>query len=91
MKKKEVKPTPYQIAKEKATRFKREFRKSIVTAISAAFGFLIALVWKDAITEFVNDLTSASPLKGTLFTAIVVTIIAVLGIMLVSKFAVKED
>jgi len=77
-------------AKESARRFQREFRKSIVTAMAAAFGFLIALVWKDVITEWVTKISETSPVKNSLITALITTIIAVIGILLISKLYKEE-
>jgi hypothetical protein len=65
--------------------FRKEFKKQMNTAIMAAFGFLIALVWKDVITEFVKNLSEKSPFHGALLTAIGVTIVCVLGIMIISR------
>jgi hypothetical protein len=77
-------------AKESAIKFRDEFRKSIATAIIAAFGFLIALVWKDVITEWVTKISEASPIKGSLISALFTTVIAVIGILLVSKLHKEE-
>ena len=72
-------------AKQKIKTFNREFKKATITAIVAAFGFLIALVWKDVITEFVDTLTNKSPVQGKLISAIAVTLICVLGILILTK------
>ena len=94
-KKKEINvvKTKRQIAKEKAkasaSKLKKETQKAIVTAITAAFGFVIALVWKDVIVEYVDSLTKASPIQGPLISALIVTIIGVIGIIIVSKLSVK--
>lgn len=84
-KNKEVKLTRTERAKASAIKFKQEFNKSISTAIVAAFGFLIALVWKDVITEWVDTITSVSPVHGKLIEAVLVTLIAVIGILIVTK------
>ena len=85
-----------QLAKEKTKRhmrnFKKEFTKAINTAILATFGFLIALVWRDVITEFVNKISSKSPVQGKLVGALITTLICVIGIMILSKiFSEKEN
>ena len=72
-------------ARASAKKVKDETKKAMGTAIVAAFGFLIALVWKDVITEWVKILTSASPIQGKLIEALLVTFIAVVGIVLVTK------
>jgi len=65
--------------------FKKEFKKEMNTAILAAFGFLIALVWKDVITGLVNKIAQEAPFGGAIISALIVTIICVLGIMLFSR------
>jgi len=71
--------------KSSARKFKLELKKSINTAIVAAFGFLIALVWKDVISEYVSDIQKLSPLKGQFISAVIITIISVLGILIITK------
>ncbi len=44
--------------REKAKKLEREFKKNITTAILAAFAFIIALVWRDAIQETVDKIIS---------------------------------
>jgi len=77
-------------ARESAKKFKDEFKKSVVTAIIAAFGFLIALVWKDVITEWVTKISEASPVKNSFITALITTVIAVIGILIISKLNNEE-
>jgi hypothetical protein len=72
-------------AKESAKKFRDEFKKSVATAMIAAFGFLTALVWKDVITGWVTKISEESPVKNSLITALITTIIAVMGILIVSK------
>jgi hypothetical protein len=72
-------------------KFKKEFKKEMNTAIMAAFGFLIALVWKDVITNFVNNLSEKSPFHGVLISALGVTIICVLGIMFFSRILKEKE
>lgn len=76
--------------KASAKKFKREIKKSISTAIVAAFGFLIALSWRDVIKEYVNKLSSISPIQGNLISAIIVTIISIIGILAITKFLSEE-
>ena len=72
--------------------FKNELRNSVRTAILAAFSFLIALQWRELITETVKKISSESPLQGLVFSTIVVTLISVLGIVLTSQLlSVKKQ
>jgi len=77
--------------KETTKKFKLETKKSISTAIIAAFGFLIALTWKEVITEFVDKISSASPVQGKLISALIITIISVFGILIVTKLLRVEE
>ena len=72
-------------AKASAKEFANELKKAINTAVMAAFGFLIALVWKDVITGYVESISKASPIQGQLFSALLVTIICVIGILITTK------
>jgi len=77
-------------AKKSALKFKREFKKSTTTAIVAAFGFLIALTWRDVISEWVTKISSASPLQSNLISAVIITIISVIGILIISRLNNEE-
>lgn len=85
-----------EILKEKVkyfdNRFKNELKNSIRTAILAAFSFLIALQWRELITEAIKKLSSESPLQGTFFTTIVITLLSVVGIVVTSELlSVKKE
>lgn len=80
----------------KAKDFAAQVKDKISMAIGAAFGLVIALAWNSAIQEGVNSLVTTLGITGTAYiykiiTAIVVTVIAVIGIILVSKWAGKKD
>ena len=75
---------------------KNETKKHVVTAMVAAFGFIIALVWRDAIKESINNFIAnfsiiGSPAIITFYTAIITTIIAVTGIILVTKWSSRPE
>lgn len=64
-----------------------EMRKALSTAILAAFGFLMALSWREYINEvIVNSVISLSPVQSQLIVALIVTIISVFGIIFVTRF-----
>lgn len=92
---KEVKKTELQLLKEKAKntshKFKNEFKKAISTAFMAAFGFIIALSWREVIQEYVTLLTQVSPIQGKLISAIIITFFSVIGIILVTSFLHQEQ
>lgn len=80
-----------QKTKERAKSFQKEFIKAFSTAMLAAFGFLIAFVWRDAIKTWVDQISANSPVQGQLISALIVTIICVLGIVLITKVFIKEE
>lgn len=67
-----------------------EFKRQVSGAIIAAFGLIIALSWKDVITDFVGRIEVVKNL-GLLFSAIALTAISVLGIFLVSKWGKGDN
>ena len=75
-----------------ASSLREEFRKHVSTAIMTAFGLVIALVWKDVVTALIPSITAPSlltkyPFLVQVYTAVIVTIVAVLGILIISKWA----
>lgn len=70
-------------------------RKNIATAILAAFSFIIALVWRDAIQEAINNLVTklGIPSSAYLFkiiTAVIVSVVCVIFIIIFSKWAEQK-
>lgn len=79
-----------------ATKFHQQFKERTSTAIIAAFGFLIALSWQDLIKNIINtytptDLFVQYPYLAQLISALLITLIAVLAIMIVSRWAQKTE
>ena len=74
----------------KKSEFGKKLKTTTGTSLIAAFGFLIALAWRDLILEYANNLTKISPIQGKFIIAILVTIASVIGIMIVSKIAKIE-
>jgi len=78
-----------------ARKVRHEIRKNISTAILAAFGFMIALVWRDVVTKGVERLISWLNISGsgflfTLITALLTTLICVFGIIYFSRWSEKK-
>lgn len=71
---------------EKSSALTSKFRVQAAAAIITAFGLVIALAWKDVITDLVTKL---NPFAGQnlLFSAVIVTIISIIGISLISRWA----
>lgn len=83
-------------SKKTATFFGSEFKKQTSVALIAAFGFLVALSWRDLITKVVNEAIPQTTLQQypylhLLYSAIIVTIIAAIGIGLISKWSQSKE
>lgn len=65
--------------------YKREFKKALLTAVVAAFGFLVALEWREVLKEGVGILINASEIKNNFVSALIVTIVAVIGLMVITR------
>lgn len=70
--------------------FKKEFRRQLRLAIIAAIGFTIAFAWRNAIYNSAQELVikftqSAHLILTEIYTAIFITLIAVVLILFTSK------
>ena len=88
---KEVRKRIHERVYESTIKFKKEFQNQVVVAISAALGFLIALSWRTPIQDGVDSLINHLELSGgaiylQFLSALIVTSIAVLILMWVSKW-----
>lgn len=76
---------------------KLEIMDKIVALMTAAFGFVAALAWNGAISALMEDWlgTGGDQTMGLLIYAIIITIVAVIAIVLISrtygKIKAKED
>ena len=76
----------------------KEVRSTIAVAIAGAFGFIIALIWKDIIIGamklggFWQDggFANTNALIIGVIIAIVITLVAVLGILFITKWGGVE-
>jgi Mg2+/Co2+ transporter CorB len=70
-----------------------EIKKQSLTLMTAAFGFVAALVWKDAISAWLAPLyASAEGAMGLTIAAFVVTVVVVVVTIVLAKlFAPKEE
>lgn len=81
---------------EKASGFHSELRKHTTTAIITAFGLVIALSWQTVIKTYFSDVSRLKvlenyPYLADLYTAVLVTIFGVLGILIVSRWAENKE
>lgn len=74
-----------------ALEFRNEFKKAIVTGITAAFGLITALAWKDFLTEYINDIFELTSLQSSFAAALFITLISVFALMFISKTMTKQD
>jgi hypothetical protein len=96
---KEVKEKLAKILTRRANRsakeFRDEFKKQTLIAITGAFAFLIALTWRTPIQKSIDNLVIKLGLNGDAvyyeyIAAIIITILGVLAIMLITKWASKK-
>jgi len=79
--------------------FKKDFRKHLASFITGAFAFVAGLLWRDAIQSILirykEKIQSAMPIKeawfSQLFTALIISIVAVIAILLISKVLRVEE
>ncbi len=70
-----------------------EVKINIATAIAAAFGFVIALIWKEIIVGLfalagltINNIENATGAAVAVIAGIIITIVCVFGIMYITKW-----
>ncbi len=73
-----------------------KFKDHATTAIIAALSFVIAISWKDLIVKFIEEKIKFStianyPYLAELYSALIVTIFAVIGIIIISSWATKKE
>jgi len=74
-----------------------EVKITIATAIAAAFGFIIALIWKEIIVGLfalagltINDISDGMGALIAIISGIIITVVCVLGILYISKWGGVE-
>jgi type III secretory pathway component EscU len=77
---------------ETAQKVKAEFKKSTSTAIVTAFGLLAALSWQNTIKGYIDFLVAKlnlpqDPAVYNLYASIIITLVSVVAIMLVTRWA----
>ena len=78
----------------------KEVKSTIAVAIAGAFGFIIALIWKDIIIGAMKlaglwqegGFADTNALIIGIVVAIIITLVAVLGILFITKWGgIKKD
>lgn len=69
-----------------------DFKGVAIGSIVSAFGFVVALFWRDAIKAFIDEvIPSGEGLVYQFYAAIIVTVIAVVFIFIVTKYISKIE
>jgi type III secretory pathway component EscU len=89
--------TEKKVKKEKKKISVAEVRKTISTSLAAAFGFVIALLWNQVVQGGlglvgINTQTPTGPIAYIFFlvTAIVITVVMIVFIILLSRWGGEE-
>jgi len=75
---------------------RKEIRKHVTIAVSGAFALIIALTWNDTINKIVDSFVTRLGIPETAYgyqiiISLIVTVICVAGIIVASRYSVKED
>lgn len=70
-------------------------KKDITGPIVASFGFIVALIWRDAIQSVINEILDRMGINNNLYiyqiiSAVIVTIIVIFIMLVVIKFREKK-
>jgi len=72
---------------DKVNTVRTEAKRQITNLVTAAFGFVAALAWNDAIKAMINTfIPQQNAWPYMVLNAAVVTVIAVVAILLISKY-----
>lgn len=86
---------PIKKVRKDAKKFRREVKRHMITGITAAFGFLIALTWREPIADLVNLLVENFQVQNEILfkfiTAFIVTLIAALVLMYLTRWQTKDE
>ncbi|MEM4625461.1 MAG: DUF5654 family protein [Candidatus Pacearchaeota archaeon] len=95
---KSIKNVPAQIyslvagkTKSSVKKFNEELSKAMNSAIIGAFSFLIALAWRDLIAEYVDKVSKSAPVQGKFISALLVTVVCVIGIVIVTSIFSRKE
>ena len=72
-----------RIILEKAKKFREEIKKTVGSSLVAAFGLVTGLAWKEVVDTYMSEILT--PGQSKLITAIVITIVSVIAIMIITR------
>ena len=98
MEKKSVRPSNGRTIlklKTEINAIKEEIREDVSGPVVASFGFIIALVWRDAIRSIIDEVLTNAGLLDKMWiydvvSAIIVTAFVILIMIMVTKFSQKK-
>jgi len=67
-----------------------KLKEIIATGMTTALGLIIALSWKDVLTEYFDKLASVSPVQGTFITAIIITLLSAIALLIISTLVADK-
>jgi hypothetical protein len=76
-----------RVAGRQASRFSREFVVTVFSVVTTAFGFVVALAWNTALSEWLSELQRTNETWGFFLYALLVTFLAVIAIILLTRLA----
>lgn len=71
-------------------KYKSEFKKTIDTALFTVFGVIIAVSWKEVLDYYLIKIEEFSSIQGKLISAVLITGICVLLILIIRRFTKKN-
>jgi hypothetical protein len=78
-------------AAKRAGRFSREFLATVISVVGTALGVVVALAWNSALTKWFERFSKGGQVTALFIYALLVTLLAVLVIFLLGRFARTLD
>ncbi len=86
---------PIERLKKEVSEFQKELKKHLSEFVTAAFSFVAAFLWRDAIQSSLDKLTAAipafDPILAKYYTAAIITFVAVISIVVISRLLKVEE
>jgi hypothetical protein len=81
---------------KQTSKFGSEFKQHASTALVTALGLVVALAWKDFILALIShytkvDILEKYPFIADLYTVMIVTLVGIIGLITISKWAKQPD
>lgn len=79
------------MVKKKISKLAKEFRKTTLTALVAALGLVIGLTWNDVVKFYFEGVEFSDPLTGKILGALIITFLAVIAIVILTRFMPPKE